>query len=595
MNREQAETPSPPPLISVVIPTFNRRESVASTVLALQQQRFAAPFEIIVVVDGSTDGTADRLLGLQGCIPLRVLQQANQGASAARNNGARAAHGEILLFLDDDMEADPDLLTEHARCHVEGNEMVVGHMPLHPDSPAGILRSGVQAWAEGRLAKLSEPGSQPGLEDLLTGQLSIGKQNFTTIGGFDTTFTEGGRFGNEDLDFGYRVLRQGLRVVFNPKAVSWQRYLVSPEAYLRQRFDLGTADVLFMRKHCQDSNRRLSEGAGQSWRGRFVWRYVTRIPAVGGLARALLTRSALQRLNQGSSGYLTRRLFAEACAVQYWCGVARAGGIPSPTPPRVLAYHSIRILPADSPLAPYTISPEVFSRQIDTLLEAGFRFLNGDELLGYLERRTDPPPRSVLLTFDDCYVDLADTVLPILRERRVPALAFAVSGEIGGVNSWDRHLGAPEISLLDGQGLKTLAASGIEVGAHSHTHRMLPRVSPRELGSEVGGAAATIRDLGLPLPRFFSYPHGECNQQVMAAVKAGGMRAAFTVRSGTVARRSNPLRLPRIEILPIHVGTRFALRVAGAGRTVLLDGRERAMYRDLIRVWEHGSRIQGSL
>src|SRR4029077_18487233 len=124
------------PRFSVVIPTYRRRDRVLRNVRALAEQSLS-DFEAIVVDDGSDDGSAAALRGLETPFPLAVLEQENQGAAGARNVGARAARGEIPLFLDDDMEAAPSLLAEHDRSHLEGADLVVGDMPLHPASPAG--------------------------------------------------------------------------------------------------------------------------------------------------------------------------------------------------------------------------------------------------------------------------------------------------------------------------------------------------------------------------------------------------------------------------------------------------------------------------
>lgn len=153
-----------PPRFSVVIPTYRRRDRVVRNVQALAEQDFS-DFEAIVVDDGSDDGSAEALRALEVPFPLAVLEQENQGAAGARNVGARAARGEILLFLDDDMEAASSLLAEHERSHREGADLVVGDMPLHPDSPAGLLSWGVGFWAQTRRERLTAPGAEPGLED----------------------------------------------------------------------------------------------------------------------------------------------------------------------------------------------------------------------------------------------------------------------------------------------------------------------------------------------------------------------------------------------------------------------------------------------
>jgi len=233
---------------SVIVPTFQRRETVLRTVLALDRQS-ERDFEAIVVVDGSSDGTAEALRGLGVSFPLQVIEQPNRGAAAARNAGVDASGGELVAFLDDDMSADPAMLAEHDRSHREGADMVMGDMPLDPASPRNLLSWGVGSWASGRRERLSAPGAEIRIDDLLTGQVSISRAAYLAVGGLDPTFTRDGLFGGEDLDFGHRVLAAGYRVVFNPAAISYQYYDVDPGKYLRRARETGRSDRELVAKH----------------------------------------------------------------------------------------------------------------------------------------------------------------------------------------------------------------------------------------------------------------------------------------------------------------------------------------------------------
>ena len=101
------------------------------------------------------------------------------------------------------------------------------------------------------------------------------------------------------------------------------------------------------------------------------------------------------------------------------------------------------------------------------------------------------PRRSVLITFDDCYEDLASAAVPVLRRHGVAALAFAVSGLVGWSNRWDERAGRRSIPLLDAAGLADLQAAGVEVGAHSRSHPRLPELDDEELADEVMGRSTT--------------------------------------------------------------------------------------------------------
>ena len=165
--------------ISVIIPTYQRRDLVVEALRALMQQNYRDSFEVIIIVDGSTDGTGEALHRINPGFPLTVLEQRNQGLSKSRNRGANQALGEILLFLDDDMTAHPDLLLQHDKSHHDQADMVLGHIPLHPDSPANFLSAAVGEWAEERLNRLSQPGAKLLLADLIMGQASLSREVFS--------------------------------------------------------------------------------------------------------------------------------------------------------------------------------------------------------------------------------------------------------------------------------------------------------------------------------------------------------------------------------------------------------------------------------
>jgi glycosyltransferase involved in cell wall biosynthesis len=87
---------------SIIVPTYQRKAIVTDAVKAISRVVSSGELELLVIVDGSMDGTADGLRQMRCPFPYRVIEQANQGAGAARNRGAAQAAGEILLFLDDD-------------------------------------------------------------------------------------------------------------------------------------------------------------------------------------------------------------------------------------------------------------------------------------------------------------------------------------------------------------------------------------------------------------------------------------------------------------------------------------------------------------
>jgi glycosyltransferase involved in cell wall biosynthesis/peptidoglycan/xylan/chitin deacetylase (PgdA/CDA1 family) len=524
------------PRLSVVVPTHERRELVVATVRALERQREAPPFEVIVVVDGSRDGTAAALAALSPSFPLRVLEQENRGAAAARQRGAEAARGEVLLFLDDDMEADPRLLAEHDRRQRAGDEVVLGDLPLHRDSPDHRLARRVGAWAAARRSRLGAAGARVPGRELRTGQLSISRRLFERVGGFDLDFTRGGRFGGEDVELGLRLERAGAGIVFEPQAVSHQRYAVSWRAHLARQRDVGRSEVALERKHPSPAGHRPTwrEPARDRWLGRWLW--------------PLLRPPIVAALEAGARGELLERVFDRLAAFEYGRGVREAGGFPDGDEVRVLAYHAVRDLAGARRIAQYGVPGDELRRQLRALVRRGFRFVAVDELLRLLGDGSPVPRRALLLTFDDAYLDQRREALPIVRELGIPAVVFVPTAHVGGRNAWDARFGAPELPLCGAAELAELRAAGVELGSHGRTHRPLAGLDEAELATELDGSAAELARLGLGRPRLLSYPHGVHDATVRAAAAACGYQAAFTVEPGRIRRGSGALALPRVEV-----------------------------------------------
>src|SRR4051812_14223884 len=111
--RVNTSGPDGTPVFTVVVPTYNRREVVLEAMQALAQVERPWPIELVVVVDGSGDGTLEAARAVAMPFPTQVVMQENSGAARARNRGAELARGRYLLFLDDDMIVDPHILVRH--------------------------------------------------------------------------------------------------------------------------------------------------------------------------------------------------------------------------------------------------------------------------------------------------------------------------------------------------------------------------------------------------------------------------------------------------------------------------------------------------
>jgi peptidoglycan/xylan/chitin deacetylase (PgdA/CDA1 family)/GT2 family glycosyltransferase len=545
---------------SIVIPTYERRKTVARTIAALDAQAHR-DFEVIVVVDGSTDGTAQALRSLRVGFPLKVIEQENRGAGCARNTGIAAAGGEIVVFLDDDMRADPQMLAEHERSHRDGAQLVIGDLPLDPASPPNVLSRGVARWAARRRERLAANPQEIPLADLLSGQLSIACELLHRIGGFDASLTRNGLYGGEDIDFGYRVLEAGCRAVFNPLAITHQYYDVDPAEYLRRAYQAGRSEHELIVKYPQraaqlDGGPRL-HGRGQ----RCLLGPLVLAPAA---LSAPLRAAAASLVRSGRGGSRLLAAFMALRAMEYRRGARDSQRARVRGRAVVLAYHAISDMGEEPRLARYGVTPARFAAQLDALRTHGWTFIDLERLLGALDGGQRLPRRSVLVTFDDAYEDLLSAGVPLLAARGIPAVAFVVSGRVGDTNEWDRAIRVRPAALLDAQGVRALLERGVEVGSHSRTHRGLTGLQAGELTGELDGSARELEALGIPRPRALSYPYGLHSDAVRAAAGRAGYRVAFTVRPGMVHADGDRLAVPRVEVLSGDRPRALLLKIAAA-------------------------------
>ncbi|MEO7278204.1 MAG: polysaccharide deacetylase family protein, partial [Sphingomicrobium sp.] len=260
------------------------------------------------------------------------------------------------------------------------------------------------------------------------------------------------------------------------------------------------------------------------------------------------------------SNPLLRRMIGAARWISYWAAVRAHGGFPKARRLLVLCYHAITDQSADPVLAPFGVPPPRFLEHLASLRGRGFVFVGPEAMAAFLYDGALMPRRAVLLTFDDCYHDLLGVARNVLRPSGIEALAFAVTNLASGTNEWDQPHGAVRTALLDPQQLRELASLGVEVGAHSRTHRAMPQLSDRDRAIEASGARSDLASLGLPEPRFFAYPYGATDDPTIAAVRAAGYVGGFAVASRWADLASDPFRIPRVAIMANDKGWRFRFK-----------------------------------
>ncbi|WP_165864470.1 exopolysaccharide biosynthesis glycosyltransferase EpsD [Capsulimonas corticalis] len=237
--------------ITVVIPTYNRKASLKVTLDGLARQKYSLQdVEVIVVSDGSTDGTDAFLEEYAGGAPytLRVITQANQGPAQARNAGVWAAKGEIIVFIDDDVEPVDDFLASHMAHHKSDDKIVVIG-PMSPDPARRGVEPAWIAWEHAMLQKqyfnlTTGVWKQAWANHFYTGNASLRREHIVAVGGFDVEFKR-----QEDVELAHRMRRtQGVNFVFDPKADVIHRPHRSFASWLNVATSYGQCDVIRARE-----------------------------------------------------------------------------------------------------------------------------------------------------------------------------------------------------------------------------------------------------------------------------------------------------------------------------------------------------------
>lgn len=239
--------------LSIILPTYNRKEQLTQAINGLENQSFDKDeFEVIVISDGSTDGTHEYLNELKTDLNFKWLQQANQGAAATRNNGISHATGDIVLFIDDDIVPDERLLAQHYQSHQDENFpenlIVIGPML----TPADYRYEPWVEWEQEMLYKQYDAMNRgdwaPTARQFYTGNSSIPLAYLKESGGFDASFLRA-----EDVELAFRLADNGAKFAFNKNAIGYHYARRSYGSWKNIPYQYGRNDVIF------------TEEKGQTW------------------------------------------------------------------------------------------------------------------------------------------------------------------------------------------------------------------------------------------------------------------------------------------------------------------------------------------
>ncbi|MGD1146383.1 MAG: glycosyltransferase [Thermoanaerobaculaceae bacterium] len=303
---------APPQTVSLVIPTFNRWECLSKTLEALAVQTFR-PDEVIVVDDGSTDGTWERLEAWRernlDRLAVTALIQANRGQGPARNLGVDHAHGDLVVFIGDDTFPASDFVEKHLLQHRAADELcaVVGFTDWDREGIRVtpfleyVNRNGEQ-FAYGRFSD----GDDLSFNCFYTSNVSVPRVCLIGEPPFHDAFTS---YGWEDVELGYRLTNRGLRIIFCETARTRHHHPMSLRSFLRRQWKVGNSIATLYRLHPElEHHPELPQPNPPQWfsLSRGYMPFV--IPILSFLDRAGIP--------------LSRRIYGRAVVWAYYCGAA---------------------------------------------------------------------------------------------------------------------------------------------------------------------------------------------------------------------------------------------------------------------------------
>lgn len=278
------------------------------------------------------------------------------------------------------------------------------------------------------------------------------------------------------------------------------------------------------------------------------WRLVWGAPEVGPDRQARLHawgRSSVEMwradptllsdLRLGSGHQLRRR------PAEFWRGV-RAAATRDEWPLLTRGYTALlyhRLAGAEAPgQERVDVPPALYRRHVNTLRRLGFALLDEERVIAFHRAADAPPARATLITLDDGFRDCLDPLL-----QTAGALFFVPTGAVGRPAAW-----LDDVPVASWTELAELARGGVHIGSHGRTHARLPSLDDEALTDELAGSLADLRRRLDRPSSLFSYPYGDVDERVRAAVAANGYTLAYTTRPGRNGLGSDPYLLRRVSV-----------------------------------------------
>ena len=241
------------PHFSVIVPTYNRPDSLTQCLYSLAGQDYAQDrLEVIVVVDGSRTPVESISVPFQNRIEIHLIRSSRKGAASARNTGAEQARGEFLAFTDDDCSPHSSWLGKLAECCGRHPGCAVTGKTLN------LLKNNAYASAAQLLIDYlyAHYNSSPQHARFLTSNnFAVPASAFRELGGFSPAFASAG---GEDREFCDRWLSRNFTLVYEPQAVVYHCHSMTLTGFIKQQFNYGRGAFRFNRLRYLRNGSRFS-------------------------------------------------------------------------------------------------------------------------------------------------------------------------------------------------------------------------------------------------------------------------------------------------------------------------------------------------
>lgn len=213
----------------------------------------------------------------------------------------------------------------------------------------------------------------------------------------------------------------------------------------------------------------------------------------------------------------------------------------------ILMYHSVSA-ESSKRFAPFVLSPRLLAEHAEYLAENDYVTLTAHDVTRIRGNREAPHPRAVVITFDDAFADFASVAFPILQAARLSSTIFVPTAFVGGTSRWLVAEAEENRPILSWAGLGELVASGVDIGAHSHSHPQMDRLRRPMAAHEIALSKDLLEQHLQRAVTTFAYPFGYSRPTVRRLVRDLGFSAAFAVGDLVSRQDDDRFAIPRLTV-----------------------------------------------